>query len=269
MKPTGTLPLAAAERHRLRRASFDTAPALYERSRPGYPDRLFDDLSRLARLRPGHRVLEIGPGTGQATLPLARRGLAVTAVELSSAMARRCRHNLRGFPGANVINSGFEDWPLEPGRFQLVFSASAFHWLPPRLACQKAARALVPGGRLGLAWHFRETPNDEFQREMDEQYRLAGMKPWRARPPEERIQRQCRAVEGSGRFGPVAVRRYPRRRRYEAEEYIDLLRTMSDHAIRPPAVKRRLFAGIRRVFARRGPRELAFVVALLVAPRSA
>jgi len=263
-----TLPLRAVERQRLRRASFDANPGLYERTRPGYPAELFDDLERLARLRSDNRVLEIGPGTGQATLPLAERGLAVTAVELSPRMARRCRRNLSGHPRVEVLATGFESWPVEESAYDLVFAASAFHWLPARIAYPRAARALRSDGRLALVWHFRITPDNEFQRELNAVYHATGMRPWRARPPEERIRRQREAILNSARFGPVTICRYPRIRRYLAEEYIDLLRTMSDHAIRPPAVKRRLFAGIRRVFARHGGVfEQPFVAGLLVASK--
>src|SRR4029078_2613590 len=55
------------------RAIFDEDPERYDRARPGYPPELFDDLEALAGLAPGARVLEIGPGTGQATLTLTRR----------------------------------------------------------------------------------------------------------------------------------------------------------------------------------------------------
>jgi len=60
------------QKHReLLRSTFDEAAELYHRARPGYPAALFDDLAELTSIRPGSRVLEIGPGTGQATLPLA------------------------------------------------------------------------------------------------------------------------------------------------------------------------------------------------------
>src|SRR6267143_6546045 len=51
------------------RATFDEAAELYDRARPGYPPELFDDLANLGGLHPGARVLEIGSGTGKATLP--------------------------------------------------------------------------------------------------------------------------------------------------------------------------------------------------------
>jgi SAM-dependent methyltransferase len=79
------------------RGGFDADAEAYDRTRPVCPDVLFDDLVRLARLGRGDRVVEIGCGTGQATVPLASRGLAVTAVELGAALADLARHRVAGF----------------------------------------------------------------------------------------------------------------------------------------------------------------------------
>ncbi|MGW5384901.1 class I SAM-dependent methyltransferase [Nocardia sp. NPDC003963] len=43
----------------------------YARYRPGYPESLFDDLIRRFRLDGTGRLLDLGCGTGQLTLPLA------------------------------------------------------------------------------------------------------------------------------------------------------------------------------------------------------
>ena len=67
------------------RVTFDRAAELYDRARPVAPPEVFDDLVSLCGLEPGSRLLEIGCGTGQATLPLAERGFAVTAIELGAA----------------------------------------------------------------------------------------------------------------------------------------------------------------------------------------
>jgi SAM-dependent methyltransferase len=77
------------ERQR-RRLRFDEAADTYARLRPGYPDRLFDDLWDLADLR-APQVLEIGCGTGQATLSLLLRGASVFAVELGPSLANLAR----------------------------------------------------------------------------------------------------------------------------------------------------------------------------------
>ena len=85
----GLTPAAALEL----RGGFDDDAELYQRTRPVCPPELFDDLMRLAGLAPGDRIIEIAPGTGQATVPLAARGLAITAVrkiEVSRPASRRC-----------------------------------------------------------------------------------------------------------------------------------------------------------------------------------
>lgn len=85
------------------RTTFDDAPELYDRTRPVPPNELFDDLATLTGLGAGARLVEIGCGTGQATLPLARRGFAVVAVELGAHLADYAREKLAGFPHAHVV----------------------------------------------------------------------------------------------------------------------------------------------------------------------
>ena len=94
------------------RATFNEAAELYDRARPGYPSRMFDELADLVGLAPGCRVLEIGCGTGQATMPLAERGCQVVAVEVGAEMAGVARRNLAPFPSVEVVTAAFEDWPL-------------------------------------------------------------------------------------------------------------------------------------------------------------
>ena len=115
------------------RQTFDETAARYDRVRPGYPAALFDDLASLCGLRAGSRVLEVGCGTGQATVPLARRGYVVCAVELGARMAEVARARLAAFPAAEVERAAFEDWPLPPASFDAVMAATAFHWLDPEV----------------------------------------------------------------------------------------------------------------------------------------
>jgi protein-L-isoaspartate O-methyltransferase len=98
------------EQRRGLRAGFDRAAEDYQRTRPVCPPQLFDDLIELAGLEAGGRVAEIGCGTGQATVPLAERGLAVTAVELGPQLAAVARRRLTAFPAAQVVTGSFEDW---------------------------------------------------------------------------------------------------------------------------------------------------------------
>jgi SAM-dependent methyltransferase len=99
------------------RTGFGRAAADYQRTRPVCPPRLFDDLIDLAGLEAGERVIEVGCGTGQATVPLAERGLAVTAVELGPGLAAIARRRLASFPNAEVVTCSFENWQPRSGPF--------------------------------------------------------------------------------------------------------------------------------------------------------
>lgn len=140
-----------------RRESFDEAASDYNLYRFGYPDVVIADIITTSHLRPGSRVLELGCGTGQLTVPLARFGASVVAVELGPNLAALARQNLAHFADVQVEVGAFEDWspPHEP--FDAVVSASAFHWLDPGVRYSKSARMLKPGGRLTIlhAHHVR------------------------------------------------------------------------------------------------------------------
>jgi SAM-dependent methyltransferase len=75
-----------------RRRSFDEAAEHYDAVRPGYPDALFDELA--SRVPPPADVLEVGPGTGQATGALLERGYRVLAVELGARLAAHARRSM-------------------------------------------------------------------------------------------------------------------------------------------------------------------------------
>src|SRR5215471_14220635 len=129
---------------------FDEIAVEYDRRRPAYPDELIDQACQVAGLGPGDRVLEVGCGSGQLTRGLAARGLHVTALEPGANLIGLARQNLEGAGEVEFVNAQFEDAPLPRERFQAVFSASAFHWIDPKVSWQKVADVLVPGGTLAL-----------------------------------------------------------------------------------------------------------------------
>lgn len=125
---------------------FDGVPDIYDRVRPSYPARLFDDL--FARLPEAPRVLEIGPGTGQATASLLDHGALVTAVELGPNLARFLAGKFGGLPRLEIINAAFEQVGLPQDNFDALVSATAFHWLDPDVRLVKAHSLLRPMGIL-------------------------------------------------------------------------------------------------------------------------
>ena len=130
---------------------FDEIAAEYDRHRPTYPDELVDQACRVAGIRSGDHVLEVGCGSGQLTRGLVARGLHVTAIEPGKSLMALARQNLEGAGAVEFVNAQFEDVLLARGAdFRAVFSASAFHWVDPKVSWQKTADVLVPGGTLAL-----------------------------------------------------------------------------------------------------------------------
>src|SRR5437667_2508548 len=133
---------------------FDEIAAEYDRHRPVYPDELIDQACRVAGIGSGDHVLEVGCGSGQLTRGLVARGLHVTALEPGKNLIALARQNLEGAGAVEFVNAQFEDALLPREQFQAVFSASAFHWVDPKVSWQKAADVLVPGGTLALVSYF-------------------------------------------------------------------------------------------------------------------
>ena len=214
------------------RRTFNSAADLYESARPSYPNELFDDLVELASLEPGARLLEIGCATGKATRPLLERGFSIVCVEMGAQLAERARRNMAGFP-VEIHAAPFEAWEAEPETFDLVYAATAWHWVDPAIRYQKAHRLLGPGGHLAFwgARHAFPAGFDPFFAEIHEVYEAIGeSRPGEWPPPRpEQIPDDRAEIEASRLFGDVSVRRYLWERSYTAEEYIALLNTFSGH----------------------------------------
>jgi len=133
-----------------RRESFDAVADLYDLYRLSYPPEVVDDVIASTHLHDGSRVLEIGCGTGQLSVPLAQHGVDLLAIELGPRLAAHAKRNLEQFPKAHVAVGSFEDWPLPSKPFDAVVCASAFHWLDPNVRFSKSAEALRPGGFLTI-----------------------------------------------------------------------------------------------------------------------
>jgi SAM-dependent methyltransferase len=212
---------------------------------------LFDDLAELAGIGPGSRVLEIGPGTGQATVTLAERGYRVVAVELGAALAAVARRNLARFPAVEVVTAAFEDWPLPREPFDMVLAATAFHWIDPAVRVAKAADALRPVGALATVTTHHVAGGDEsffakaqacYER-WDPETPPGGAALRRA----AEIPSSSEELDRSRRFGPATFRRYEWDQPYSTAGYMEVLLTYSGHRALEPAAQASLLGCIARL----------------------
>jgi SAM-dependent methyltransferase len=234
-----------AERTRLR-ATFDEVAELYDEARPGYPEVILDDLVSLAGFDAGSRLVEIGPGTGQATIPLAERGIHVVAVELGEALAAVARRKVAPYPNVTVVRADFEHWEPPRRDFDGVVAFTAFHWLDPAARVERCAHLLRPGGVLAVVKTQHVTPpgGDPFFEAVQDAYVRAGEPRVGPILPEDVGDDRDELVAG-GHFAEPEVRRYVWDVEYDARSYVAVLDTYSGHRAMRDDVRERLYDDVR------------------------
>jgi len=236
------------------RTTFEQVPELYDRARPAYPDQVFDDIGTLGGLSPAARVLEIGCGTGRATVPLAERGYRITCVELGPQLAAVARRNVAGFPGVEVVEADFETWQADRAELDAVVAFTAFHWIAPDVRYRKTAALLRVGGKLAVVStnHVQPDGGDQFFVDVQEDYEAVVPDDPSTKagaggpPPPDAVVSLSAEIAASGHFRVVAARRYLWDVSYTADEYIDLLNTYSGHRAFDAETRERLLSRIRR-----------------------
>ncbi len=233
------------EAYERQRRSFENIAEAYDRYRPTYPDALFDDIRSYADLAPDDRILEIGCGTGRATVPLAAWGNPLLAIEPAPAMADIARANVRSFTNAEVRTARLEDG-IESGSFGLVASAQAWHWLDPVTRVERVADALYAHGTAAVIGNIQVTPEDNlpFWERVQDVYRkhTPGMEHKGAfRKPDEMPQHP---LAGSDLFVDLEQRGHAWHWTLNTADYLGLCSTHSAKAALDPDTRKRLFDGI-------------------------
>jgi SAM-dependent methyltransferase len=239
----------------------------YDRVRLPFPAALIDDVLDYSQVTAGHRrALEVGAGTGRATVAFAARGVPVVAVEPDDAMADVLSRRASRFPEVQLVRSSFEEFrPTE--RFGLLFSAEAWHWTVPETRWRLATAALADGATLALLWNSERIDDPGLRTSMlrvfarhapavvihDEP--VDSEQVWRRWPGDE--------LSGTAGFGELASRHYRVQRTVPSADYLALTRTRSQFRMLPPPIRRALLADLTQLFGDEVP--LAVDTTLLLA----
>ena len=230
----------------------DVASA-YNRTRPRYPREMVDRALEIAQLPSDGTILELGCGPGTATVDFAKSGLGMVSLEPSADACELARQNCDRYPNVEILNTTFEDWPLEAGKFSAVLAATSFHWMPREIACRKAAAALGDRGSLILLWN---TP-PQVDRELFQTLRCA----YQTHAPnldryedqatyEENFRSFGRMVLDSGYFQDLVTEQLTRHVTYPLDDYLALLSTLSPYIALEAAQREALFTQLRGILER-------------------
>ena len=225
------------------RKIFDTIPEQFDRYRPRYSADLFADLIAYAGIAPGKSVLEIGPGTGQATDPILETGCDYHAIELGEHLCAKMQEKYGENPNFSIVNDDFITHDFGTQRFDLIYSAATIQWIPEAIAFQKTFDLLKAGGTLAmmLTRGDYKTPNEALYQKIQEIY-SAYFRP--------AIEYPHRAFEygNAVNYGYVDFekREYYGKRTFTADEYVAFCGTHCDHLVIPEPYRTQFFEGLRK-----------------------
>lgn len=233
--------------------TFDTAVELYEKYRMCYINQIYDDIFSYKPIDHTSCLVEVGIGTGHATLPFLKTGASVAAVEYGANLSSFCEMKFKDYPNFRVQNLRFEDFECAENSVDLVYSASAFHWIPEDIGYTKVFSMLKPGGVFA---RFANHPNPDRDKpgmcdaiqEVYKAYSPHRQKPY-ARPveyTEQNAKDRAYIAEKYG-FTDITYKMYHSTRTFTADEYIGLLGTYSDNIAMEEKIRNAFFGEIRQV----------------------
>jgi ubiquinone/menaquinone biosynthesis C-methylase UbiE len=208
--------------------AFAKAAGEYERGRPSYPAAALDRLAEELGLDRGSTVVDLAAGTGKLTRDLVPRFARVVAVEPLDEMRAEL---VRRLPDVEALGGSAEELPLADASADAVLVAQAFHWFDGRRALREIARALRPGGGLGLLWNSSpwETREGTWFAALDDllEERRVDLATMRRHGSGLWVQ----AFAGEERFGPLAHATFENQQRLRREDFIAALASRSYIAV--------------------------------------
>ena len=233
------------------RRIFDTIPEQFDRCRPRYCPALFSDLIAYAGIGPGKQVLELGPGTGQATEPILDTGCEYHAIELGGNLVQVMNRKYGGRANFHIVNDDFITHDYGSQRFDLVYSAATIQWIPQDIAFSKTFSLLRPGGALAMMLTKSDyrTPNEALYRKIQAVYA-------RYFHPETPYAHGAFAYTSAPDYGfsDFEKREYRGERVFTADEYAAFCGTHCDHITIPEPDRSRFFDGLRAAVLEAGNR---------------
>ena len=224
------------------RRIFDTIPEKFDRYRVRYSPELFAQFIAMAQITKKSSILELGPGTGQATDPILDTGCDYNAIEIGDNFCKVLQRKYGNRSNFTLIHDDFITFDFGEQQFDAIYSAATIQWIPEEIAFSKTFSLLKPGGMLAMMklQGDYKTPNEALYRRIQQVYDswFKPNKPY-----------DCKFIyENALNYGFVDFRRqeFHGRRILTTDDYINYCGTHSDHLILQEPYKSNFFNGLRK-----------------------
>lgn len=223
------------------RKTFDRIPEKFDKYRPRYCDELFTEVISVSCLDSSKDVLEIGPGTGQATEAILKTGCNYKAIELGENFVEFMKNKFSIYNNFNIVNADFEKYDFCNQKFDLIYSAATIQWIPEELAFSKTFSLLKPGGILAMFMtrSDEKCANEELYSKLSEVYEEYFNVPQKY---------NCKITyDNAVNYGFVNFKYqdWKKVRELNADEYISYISTHCEHITLEEPYKSKFYKGVR------------------------
>ena len=247
-----------SSRSELLKNTFSNVISDYEAARPSYPGGLKEQIEVFSGIQPGAELLEVGAGTGQATGLFLEDGYSLDLLEVSDDQTRFLKEKYRLYPWVSVKKGYFEEYETDR-KYDLIYSATAFHWVRSEIGYPKAWNMLKEGGTLAVFWHMSSVVKHEggvfdgliqirrtYLPDAGDGFDEAGV--------EQVRMKRIAQIQSGGCFGLPQMYEFTWKDEYDADRYAALVNTYSDTQLLDESTRNAYLDEIRQHIVKSGGR---------------
>ena len=211
--------------------TFSKVISDYDAARPTYPQELYGKVLAFSGIGTNAEVLEVGAGTGQATDLFLQGDFTLDLLEVSDEQVVFLKQKYKVNPKVSVKKDYFEQYETEK-TYDLIYSATAFHWVDSWVGYPKAWEMLKSGGTLAVFWHmssvtYYDTGIFEGLNAIKKRYLPEESLGFDAEGIQKVKERRIQQIQSGDCFGAPEVYEYRWTDTYDADRYVTLLNTYS------------------------------------------
>lgn len=206
---------------------FDKAAEYYDKFRPGYPKEIIETIIEKTKLSNNSKTLEIGAGSGKATEYFKDYGFSIRCIEPGKNLVKNGQIKYKDYSNIKFECGRFEELEPVSEKYDLIFAAQSFHWVPQPTGYQKCAEMLKKSGNLALFWNMYLINNNENNNDlMRLSNKYGGFADFlNEEQCENRICSIVKAIENSGLFETPVIYKHLWKQEYTADEYYGFVLT--------------------------------------------
>lgn len=213
---------------------FDKNYNAYKNSRPGYPNEIYEIISKNGFFDKDSNILEIGAGNGVASSEIYSKWQPkLTLLEPGKNFCELLRLKFIDTNNIKIENTTFENYNGET-IFDAIISATAFHWIDLSIKYEKSYRLLKNDGLLILFWNNYIFENIGIEDKINDIYKKyeKGFNDKKSNYERqmEKIENRRKEIEESKYFKIIEHKIIKNVLEYRTNEYMQLLKSFSDHS---------------------------------------